>query len=298
MTEITDRDYPAMFCAADRASLTAQRRYLLATRLTLVLLVLGAAIAAVATQWESLKPALAITSAVVLTMSLALSVYVKAASLEKVWYGGRAVAESVKSISWRYMMGAEPFSIGGDPAQTDRIFIADLVSIVKERKQLMFGFGGEASDLPQISVRMREFRSRSLPERMEIYIAGRMGDQRRWYGRKAKYNRSAEDKYFVLIVASEVLAACSSLAQVRWPNLKMHFTGLFAALASAFIAWLQMKQHKELAQAYSVAEFDLSLAEEQARHVRDEGDFSSFVADAENAISREHTLWIARRDRN
>ena len=28
-----------------------------------------------------------------------------------------------------------------------------------------------------------------------------------------------------------------------------------------------------------------------------EQEFSDFVSDAENAISREHTLWIARRDR-
>ena len=69
-------------------------------------------------------------------------------------------------------------------------------------------------------------------------------------------------------------------------------------LASAFIAWMEVKQHSELAQAYSVAEFDLSLVEERGDYVCDETTFSSFVADAENAISREHTLWIARRDRS
>jgi conflict system pore-forming effector with SLATT domain len=298
VNEMTERDYPSMFGAADRASQVAQRRYMLATKGTLLLLMLGAALDALAGELDSWKPVLAITSAVLLAMSLAVTVYVKTAKLERTWYGGRAVAESVKSLTWRYMMGAEPFPLDGDVAEVDQRFIANLASIVEERKELMFGFGGEASDAPQMSSRMRKLRGLTFHDRKSAYIAGRVRNQRQWYGSKAKYNRGAEEKYFVLVIVSQFLAVCASLAEVRWPDTKVHFTGFFAALASAFIAWLQVKQHRELAQAYSVAEFDLSLVEERAGHVADQKTLSAFVADAENAISREHTLWIARRDRS
>jgi len=141
-------------------------------------------------------------------------------------------------------------------------------------------------------------RATPFAERKKTYLNGRVKDQRQWYGVKAKANRWAGEKYFVLVIICQLLAASSSLAGVRWPDARVHFTGLFAALASAFIAWLEVKQHGELAQAYSVAEFDLSLVEQRALYVNNEASFSSFVADAENAISREHTLWIARRDKS
>jgi hypothetical protein len=126
---------------------------------------LGAAIDAVAGVLDPYKTVLALAGAALLAISLALSVYMKAAKLESTWYGGRAVAESVKSLSWRYMMGAEPFPIAGDAVEVDRNFVAKLASIVEERKELMFGFGGEATDAPQISAQMRELRLSAFEKR-------------------------------------------------------------------------------------------------------------------------------------
>jgi len=71
----------------------------------------GAILDAIAGELDSYKTFLAITGAVLFFISLALSVYVKSAKLECTWYDGRAVAESVKSLSWRYMMGADPFPL-------------------------------------------------------------------------------------------------------------------------------------------------------------------------------------------
>lgn len=71
---------------------------------------------------------------------------------------------------------------------------------------------------------------------------------------------------------------------------------VLATGASAVLAWLQIRRHQELAQSYAVASHELALAESRARHVRSEEELARFVGDAEAAISREHTLWIARRD--
>jgi hypothetical protein len=99
------------------------------------------------------------------------------------------------------------------------------------------------------------------------------------------------------VTASQFTALVAAIALVRWPNSDIRLTGFFTCVASALIAWLQLKQHKELAQSYAVAEIELGFIEEKARHVMTDREFSDFVSDAENAISREHTLWIARRDR-
>jgi len=78
----------------------------------------------------------------------------------------------------------------------------------------------------------------------------------------------------------------------------VNLTGLFAAMANAFVAWPQVKQHESVAQAYAIATMDLGLIQEQGARIEGDAQLAAFVADAENAISREHTLWVARRDKS
>lgn len=101
----------------------------------------------------------------------------------------------------------------------------------------------------------------------------------------------------MVIVVSQLLALTSAISLVHWPNSKIQLTGIFAALAGALMAWLQIKQHRELAQGYAMVEMELSFVEGQATRVASERDLSEFVAEAEGAISREHTVWVAKRDR-
>ena len=296
--KLDNSDYPALFRAADSASLAAQRGYLRLTKATLVLLVTGAGLAAVSGEFPAAKSGFAAASAVVLAASLFLSLYQQSLNLEQVWYGGRAVAETGRSMMWRYVTGANPYPMDLAPAEAERKFLADLGSMARERRQLAFGFGGEFAGAPQISERMRQARTASLEERKDTYLSERIQDQRRWYGERAKSHRSAGNRYFAVIALSQLLALATAIALVHWPGIKIQLTGLFTSLAGALMAWIQVKRHKELVQAYSVAELELSFIQEQAQQVVSDGDLSDFVADAEKAISREHTLWIAKRERS
>jgi hypothetical protein len=67
-------------------------------------------------------------------------------------------------------------------------------------------------------------------------------------------------------------------------------------LALSVLTWLQAKRYQELAETYSLAAQDIAILEGGLPIVNTEEDFSRFVADAENAFSREHTQWIARKD--
>jgi hypothetical protein len=59
--------------------------------------------------------------------------------------------------------------------------------------------------------------------------------------------------------------------------------------------WLQTKQHQVLAHAYAVTAQELSSIRSLIQWQESESDWSAFVDDAETAISREHTLWRAKR---
>jgi SMODS and SLOG-associating 2TM effector domain 1 len=61
------------------------------------------------------------------------------------------------------------------------------------------------------------------------------------------------------------------------------------------LAWLQIKQYSSLAESYSVAAHELSLIESLLDASYTEDSWAHFVNEAENAISREHTTWRARR---
>ena len=71
--------------------------------------------------------------------------------------------------------------------------------------------------------------------------------------------------------------------------------GILAAAAASVLAWLQIKQHATLAQSYSHAAHELSTIGALIDSVQSEAEWGRFVNDAENAISREHTAWRARR---
>jgi hypothetical protein len=297
VTRLTADAYPGLFCAAGKASASAQKTSLILSRTNLALLVAGAAFAAVSSAWQATSGLFAILSAISVALSLLISIYLKILAPEHVWYGGRAIAESVKSMAWRYMMGAEPYFVDLALPEVERKFVADLKAIFKERQRLAFNLGGQFAEQPQISTTMRTLRLLTLAERRSAYVADRIVDQKHWYGRQAKSNRESSVTYFYLVTISQILALVAAFALITHPESKLKLTGLFTSLAGALLTWVQIKQHKELAQAYSVAEFELGLIQEQAQSVATDQEFSDFVGDAENAISREHTLWIARRDK-
>jgi hypothetical protein len=296
--EVKNSDYPALFQAADRASIAAQGKHLLFTSSILLCLVVAAGLGALSGVISGAKTSLAVASTALVSLSFVLTAIRRSLKPEKLWYGGRAISESAKSMAWRYMAGAEPYFIGLQGADVDTKFIADLKALVKDSDQLAVGVSSEYTDKPQISPRMREVRAMALDSRRQTYLSQRIADQRSWYGRKARKSQTAESRYFVVILVSQAMALAAGAFMIASPGSRWNLVGVFSALASALVAWLQVRQHEELAQSYAVAALELGFIEEQGSHLGSDADFSNFVGDAENAISREHTLWIARRDRS
>ena len=66
-------------------------------------------------------------------------------------------------------------------------------------------------------------------------------------------------------------------------------------MAAVAVAWLSLKQHSSLSSAYAIAARELNLVHEQVRTAQTEAEWALRVNDAEEAISREHTMWRASR---
>ncbi|MCJ7516227.1 MAG: DUF4231 domain-containing protein [Dehalococcoidia bacterium] len=293
---VKKNDLPALFRAADSGSVTAQRHYSQLIAIDLTLLVIAAILGSLALASTQAKGALALASAIILGVSIIVTGLIRIIRFEQVWYDGRAIAESVKSLAWRYMTCTEPYSHGLKAASLDQKFTSDLSSILAERSDFSSRLGGPLTRESQITKCMREVRKLNTEGREKVYLSDRINDQRRWYGEKTDTNQKSASRLFLAMIVSQILALIAAIILVRWPAVPINPTGILVTLAAVFFAWLQFRRHQELARSYGLAAQELGLICEQARHVKTADELSNFVSDSENAISREHTLWLARRN--
>ena len=70
---------------------------------------------------------------------------------------------------------------------------------------------------------------------------------------------------------------------------------LLGSIALAIAAWSQLNRYDELARAYAVAFQELSLIAATADDAQDEATLTELVRDGEDAVGREHRLWVAKR---
>ncbi len=293
----TDINLPALFNAADYASVKSQKYYswlYLFNLVIIVLITVGGSISLLIDQ-KHIKN-LYVLIGVLYTLSLFFTILIKFNKWENKWYNGRAIAESIKSISWKYMLGSEPFNVSIEDSLVDNRFLDVMKNILNEIKGNNILNGGVFGSAGQITDKMREIRKLATIERRDYYINNRIKEQRNWYSKKAKLNYYCANIYFTALIICQIIAIMFSFYMVLNPDFLIKYTSILATIATSILAWLQLKKHQELSQSYSIAEQDLGLIQDKSIHIRNDGQLSVYVADAETAISREHILWLARRD--
>jgi len=281
-------DYPALYRSADDESLDAQNRFYGALGTNIICLIFSAFISAVdiKSSWAS------ILQVILLLVSLAMSIYLATARPERVWYNGRAVAESVKTSTWRYMMKAEPFDqdIGADQFFTMRL--KEIFDQNLNFAKLLTRFSGDS----QITVAMQNIRLLALEERKKFYENQRVSEQQIWYSKKAQQNKKKANKFFIILCSFNGAALICAIFKIKYPETSFWPTDAFVTCAAAAISWIQAKRFQEHSASYALASYEIGFIKEQLVIINSENGFSLFVGDAENAFSREHTQWSARKD--
>ena len=286
---MNETDFPAIYRSADSLSASSQKNFLRALKSHLLLLVFAAVLSAIGNP----SVGTVIIQIVALLAALACSIYLFGVRPDKEWYSSRAVAESVKTITWRFVCRAEPFDGACDVAEsTFRRRITQIVEQNRGVAQAAICNIGES----QITPIMKEIRGKSLLERQGVYHEYRIQNQLSWYADKAKQNSESSKKFFLLLVMINAMAVLSALIRTQFLEVSFWFTDIFVAAAASLLSWMQAKRFSELAASYALTAHEISLIRDQSFSARDDGEFSIFVGDSENAFSREHTQWCARRD--
>lgn len=285
---LTDEHLPGVWNDADTASARGQRWALTLTASK----VGGGVIAAVGGVFSGLNGGLGIASWVVLGGFIVALVSELASWVfqpEKDWYDGRAVAESAKTLAWRYAVCADPFPVVMSREVAENLFRTRMVEVVDQVSDRIIFESSHAVITP----RMDQLRQLSFADRQRAYVEGRTLDQHRWYARKARTNRRFANGWRLVLIVAEIAAVTLAVGQVlgAW---SIDLAGLLAAIIGAGAAWVAVKQFSPLSSSYSLATKELALQEGRLRTVPEER-WSYVVADAEEAISREHTTWVASR---
>ncbi len=281
-------DFPALYQSADTSSLAAQRQFLRATKTRLAGLLLAAVAGAFDLKAGGINPG-ALVGLSFFVLAVAAEIFLLAARPDRTWYEGRAAAESVKTLAWRYSVGGAPFPTHHQRADPD--FLSQISGLLQDLTELHLDPVLTADR--QITPAMRQLRGSELPARKRAYELERIEDQRNWYANKSRWNGKRSSWWSVSAIAAE---AAGILAGALRAFDQIHFDllGIFAALAAGATAWSQAKQYETLERAYFIASQELATIRSEVQ-AQQADEWPAFVDKAEEAISREHTLWRASR---
>lgn len=310
---VSEADLPAIYRAAGMMSATAQSEHLAVNRRVLALLLIGAGAAALSSAAEALPDALqpafhqassrelvrsvqttlAIAASAAFAGGLWFSSSARTAKNAETWYDGRAIAESAKSMAWKYMMKVGPYESGLASQEADALFCADLARLLTDvRAHPLPSVSGNPQ---QITERMRSVRNMNTEERLSTYLSSRIADQQQWYSASSAKHEKASQWWLSVTVWINAVALVLSLVGIVWLAAST-LLGVVTTAASCAIAWTQLRRHADLAHTYAFTSHEISLLLPRSRSVDSDDTLARFVADCETAFSREHTMWRARRE--
>jgi hypothetical protein len=289
------QDYPALYKAADAASTQAQKIYMRLVAIDLILTAAGALITIYNYECPSTKGWIYIVSGLLIGITFLLTIVLKSRKFDKIWYKGRALAESAKTLTWRFITCSQNFEIAIPEASARQIFLDRLKELSDDYDGISEFLDTQILSGTSISDVMLENRKKSTNERKALYLNERIIDQKNWYANKAKQNKKKKNFFFYAILVAQFVTVLASAILFKYPTSSWNVVGLLTTISAALLAWLQLKQHESLSQAYTTAVIELNYIEDKCIAVTTDDELSKFVLDSENAISREHTLWLAQK---
>lgn len=287
-------EFPAYYKNAEKAAADGQRQYMGAVRLRLGFLILAAVGGAISVTAEGNDPFAWLAFGAFLA-SLGCELYLYAASPEKLWFEGRAAAESTKTLAWRYAVGATPFPLaeasGGAALDPEEVLRRQIQAVSAELTRVV----ATSTSFPatHITAGMRSTRKFDFSTRVSLYESERIDDQIQWYSTSAEKNAKRQNLFLLLTIVFEVAGVVGAVLRVTG-TVDLDALGILAAVVSGLASWSQTRQYGSLSTSYSIAAHELSSIKSAVQQ-QGPAQWANFVGEAEEAISREHTLWLASR---
>lgn len=286
---------PLAFHTADRTAMLSQRRYFWWVHGVGYTGVVAAALGAFSWQLGGIN-VLAMSAALFFGAQLLFVLFATHGGDDKAWYDARAAAESTKTMAWRFAVGGEPFPISIPEGEAHRAFVERGRQILGGLSEILRpALNVVASPLPDALLGLRHS---PLEIRQATYTRVRLEEQLGWYQRKAKHHNRMKNRYTTALVGISTVGLLGGLVHsVSTWHMGIDIAGICGAMAGALLSGTQARQHSLLARAYTVTAHEISylLADPPSET---EEQWASWVDGAEEALSREHTMWLATHGRH
>ena len=292
MKKISDNTFPCFFRLADQQAIKSQKQYLSALKWS-IWLIIGASILAYIRNFKGFE-CIDWLIGVLLLMNLLLNWWIQTAKMDNLWYDYRSIAESIKTLTWKYMLKVTPFA--GDESDCTREFRKRVTKILNN-KMVLHKYQAIPANKPFITKDMKDIRQCDLQTRALIYTQYRIQDQADWYEKKSKYNKKMGTRFYICYMLLNISLLVFIIISICKFNGKELPLDLFMILVTSIQTWTQIKKYSDLANSYALATQEIALIREEKPSFSkgEEEKFSKYVSDCENAFSREHTQWYARK---
>jgi hypothetical protein len=285
----TTIEYPSLKEAADQASRAAQRAFMVLNVSQLFVLAATALVAG----WTPSDPVaqrkIAIGVAVLMFLALGITTILRQTKLDDRWFRCRALAENIKSAVWYYVMSA-----ANTPETAESAYLGQIKQLQTRLDQVAKEVALQDSGGPLITSWMLEAQQLVLDQKLLLYREKRLNEQSAWYLRNSKENTKREKLWFAAILLLEFLAV-GYAALHAWQMWEFNAIGMLAATSAGIIAWMQTKRFSDLGVSYGIAAGDLRLISEARGRASTQEEIQQLVNEVETAVSREHSIWLARR---
>ncbi|MET7620972.1 DUF4231 domain-containing protein [Streptomyces sp. NPDC005408] len=291
-------DLPILYHHTDSVAIARQREAVGATRYQLLLLVAGAALAALPSSLElgssfQLSGAL---SALAYAGVLIFNYRSSSRRAKSHWQLNRSAAEFIKSLCWRYAVHGAPFDSNSSDA--DELFTVRLEEGLRELTKV--GWEDPRTSVPEvaagepITTAMRQLRAKSFSVRKETYVRDRLIEQRNWYHRRTEISRRATLLWSASIGLLTMLALFFALLRTFSLAESVDLAGLLSAAAASCLAWSEIRRHQPLIAAHSLVEQDLATMHTAMETTVSDVEWPSAVYETERIVSPQHTDWLVR----
>jgi hypothetical protein len=222
-------------------------------------------------------------------LTLAVSSILRIGRFDDRWFHCRAYAENFKSTVWRFVMSQYDGTKGAETK-----YLREVKELNERLPDLQREFAKYTVSGQLVTEWMRSSHTLPFDQKIALYRELRIKDQADWYSKKAKFNCRMEQNWFWAIVASEFVGLVIAAIQA-WLLLGFNPVSGVATVGAALIAWFQIKRFSDLGTSYAIAATDLQRISETHRGITSQHEIDFMVQEAETAISREHSMWLARR---
>ncbi len=287
--KLNEESLPGLYQSSNRVSLKNQLNYFSAIKWYLILLI-SAALISYFYPKEEFSP---IISLLIFLVTISILIWLQVSKPDDLWYNGRAVAESIKTRSWRWCMRATPYENNVDLNIVINKFISDQENILKQNKSASRILDEEIPISP-ISETMKQIRLLNISDRLKLYRDQRIKDQINWYSLKSKENKRKSNFWFFVSITLHATAILLLIYKIKETGLNLPIE-TFTTAATGVLTWINSKKFNELHSSYKLTAHEITFIKMGGQSITTEEELSEFIINSETAFSREHTQWVARK---